>query len=152
MKKILLAALVLTGLAGCSRNESIPGPVTPAPARPGTATLAARWQVDSTWVSGGTETTAFQKNGLKVYPAGTVIAEITGNTYIQYAGGMLDKRFDFTVTNNTIRPTPTGNAADINSEKTIKTLTANRLVLVSLIPTASGQPNQYATSTVTYSR
>lgn len=152
MKKLLLAALLLTGLAGCSKNEPDPAPITPTPARPATVTLAARWQVDSTWVSGGTQATANQKNNLKVSPAGTTIAEIIGNTYILYAGGTVDKRFDFTVVGSIMRPTPTGTAADAYNDKTIKTLTANRLVLVSLVPTPSGQPNEYATSTTTYSR
>jgi hypothetical protein len=152
MRKILLAALVLTGLASCAKNEPDPTPITPTPARPATVTLAARWQADSTWVSGGTAATVNQKKELKIYPAGKVIAEIIGNTYILYAGGTVDKRYDFALVGSIMRPTPTGTTADTYNESTIKTLTANRLVLVSLTPTPTGQPNQYATTTTTYSR
>jgi hypothetical protein len=80
------------------------------------------------------------------------MAEITSSSYMLYAAGMLDKKFDYTLVGNVMQPVSSGNASDIYSELTIKTLTATRLVLVSLTPTPTGKPNEYATSTITCSR
>lgn len=80
------------------------------------------------------------------------MAEITPNSYMLYSAGKLDQKFDYTLVGQVLKPVPSGSTADIYNELTVKTLTANRLVLVSLTPTPTGQPNEYATSTISCSR
>ena len=146
MKHLLLAAgLLLAGLAGCHTNSPDP---TPTPANTQAATVVAKWQIDSTWVSGGTATSIYQKNGLKLYAPGTAYTELTQSQYIVYAGNTINKQYPYTQAGSVLHINGGGGYNDA----TIKTLTVKRMVLVSLSPSANGQANQYLTSTITYSR
>jgi hypothetical protein len=149
MNKLLplsFAGLLL--LAGCSKSGSDPTPtptLPPAPA-PTTATVNARWQIDSTWVSDGTATGLFKKMDLKTFAPGTVRCEFVGNQYLLYTGAALDKQLPYTQSGNIIQFSGGGGVND----KTIKTLTAHRMVLIGLRDQAVLSP--LSTNTTTYSR
>jgi hypothetical protein len=144
MKKLYLFGLLLSGLAACSKNGSDPSP-TPTPT-PTTATVNARWQIDSTWVSDGTAAGLLKKVNLITFKPGTFSCEFTGTQYTLYHETSIDKQLPYTQTGNLIQ----FNGGGGENDRTIKVLTAHRMVLTGLqyIPV----PNPLSTFTTTYSR
>jgi hypothetical protein len=148
MNKILLVGLL--ALAACSKKDPDSSPTF----APGyyNATLLTKWQADSTWVSGGTAATLYQKNNLRLYPTGAISTEITDTQYIVYAGSTIAKQFPYIQAGNVLHIGSTGTPADIYNDQSIKVLTGRRLVLVSLMPQDNGVVNVNSTFTTTYSR
>jgi hypothetical protein len=119
---------------------------------PATTTLLTKWQIDSTYESGGTAATLYQKNRIQVLKPGTASAEFTTTMLTIYAGAAIDKQLTYTQSGNVLYIGHTGASTDIYNDRTVKVLTTKRLVLVGIMPGTNGQPNSNFTITTTYSR
>jgi hypothetical protein len=143
MKKILPLIFAFAALGGCSKSSDTPTPAPPT--QPTTATVVARWQVDSTWVTDGTQAGLKQKTQLQVFRP-SLSVEFTGSQYLLYNGTTVDKQIPYTMGTGVIHLGGTGGTSD----RTIRELTPHRMVLVGLRDVTPLNP--LAQSITTYSR
>jgi hypothetical protein len=123
MKKLLLAGLLLTGLAGCSKNSE-PAPA-PAPTLTGGTWTFKSATIATTPKSGGNTTTSTPT----LAPGSATVTFIDATHYTTTAAGLTGSG-TYTYSANTIDSMPdNGAAVAISPKLTVSELTATKLVL-----------------------
>jgi len=115
---LLLTCVLASSLLACKKTDS---PPTPAPLD--TATVEAKWTVDSLWETHGTAPTRYNLRDHHSYP---VYWEFTKTEFLNYSSAnVLVSRQPYSLANHVLSLGPT-----VPDQFTIAYLSAHRLVLV----------------------